>query len=64
MAKFEIYQLLNRLKKKGVGILMASGELLELLGICDRIIVMKQGKISGELSRSEATQEKLMELAV
>ena len=63
-AKFEIYQLLNRLKGKGVGILMASGELLELLGICDRIIIMKQGRISGELSRSEATQEKLMELAV
>jgi D-xylose transport system ATP-binding protein len=64
MAKFEIYQLLNRLKKKGVGILMASGELLELLGICDRIIIMKQGRINGELLRSEATQEKLMELAV
>ncbi len=62
-AKQEIYQLMNRLVKKGMGILMISSELPEVLGMSDRILVMHEGKIQGELSREEATQEKIMTLA-
>jgi len=63
-AKKEIYELMNAFKKEGLGILMISSEIPELLGVCDRIMVMKQGEISGILTRSEATQEKIMRLAI
>ncbi len=62
-AKVEIYQLINELKKQGVCIIAVSSELPEILGICDRIIVLRRGKISGEFSGEEATQEKIMEIA-
>ena len=63
-AKVEIYQLMNRLAAEGIGILMISSELPEVLGMADRILVMREGRIVGELSRGEATQEKIGELAV
>lgn len=62
-AKTEIYQLMNRLAEQGVGIIMISSELPEILGMSDRILVMHDGRIVGELSREEATQEKIMFLA-
>ncbi len=62
-AKYEIYKLIIELATEGKGILMVSSEMVELLGICDRIIVMSGGRIAGELSKKEATQEKIMELA-
>ncbi|MCC6441842.1 MAG: sugar ABC transporter ATP-binding protein [Armatimonadetes bacterium] len=62
-SKVEIYRLMNRLVESGVGILMISSELPEILGMSDRILVMRQGRIAGELSREEATQEKIMRLA-
>ena len=62
-AKQEIYQLMNRLTREGIGILMISSELPEVLGMSDRILVMHEGKIRGELTRQEATQEKIMALA-
>ena len=62
-SKYEIYKLIIDLATEGKGIIMVSSEMGELLGICDRIIVMSGGTIAGELSRSEATQEKIMELA-
>ena len=62
-AKQEIYTLMNSLAKNGLGILMISSELPEILGMSDRILVMHEGEIMGELSRSEATQEKVMALA-
>jgi ribose transport system ATP-binding protein len=62
-AKAEIYQLMNRLAEEGVAILMISSELPEVLGMSDRILVMHQGRIVGELSREEATQERIMHLA-
>lgn len=62
-AKSEIYMLMNHLAEHGVGILMISSELPEVLGMSDRIIVMHEGKIAGELSREQATQEKIMHLA-
>lgn len=62
-AKVEIYKLMNELVRKGVCILMISSELPEVLGMCDRILVMHEGRISGELARGEATQERIMRLA-
>lgn len=63
-AKKEIYELLNELKASGKAIIMISSDLPEVLGISDRIIVMSEGKISGELNRDEANQESIMKLAV
>ena len=62
-SKVEIYQLMNALTAKGVGILMISSELPELLGMSDRILVMHEGRLAGELPRAEATQERVMHLA-
>lgn len=63
-AKKEIYELLNELKSNGKAIIVISSDLPEVLGISDRIMVMSEGKISGELSREEASQEAIMKLAV
>jgi len=63
-AKFEIYTLMNRLVEEGLSIIMISSELPEILGMSDRIYVMSGGKISGELTGKEATQEKIMTMAV
>nr|WP_175413094.1 sugar ABC transporter ATP-binding protein [Clostridium sp. AWRP] len=62
-AKIEIYNIMNDLVKSGVGIIMISSELPEVLGMSDRILVMCRGKITGELSKDEATQEKIMHYA-
>jgi ribose transport system ATP-binding protein len=62
-AKREIYQLMNELTDRGVAIIMVSSELPEVLGMSDRILVVHEGKISGELNNDEATQEKIMTLA-
>jgi ABC-type sugar transport system ATPase subunit len=62
-AKFEIYKLISELAAEGVAVVMVSSELPELLGICDRILVMHEGRAMGVLPVEEATQEKLMMLA-
>lgn len=62
-AKQEIYTLMNELVKEGMAIIMISSEMPELLGMSDRIMVMHEGKITGELTKDEATQEKILELA-
>lgn len=59
-AKFEIYSIMNSLADDGRGIVMISSEMPELLGMCDRIYVMNEGRIVGELSRAEASQERIM----
>ncbi|WP_416294498.1 multiple monosaccharide ABC transporter ATP-binding protein [Paenibacillus illinoisensis] len=59
-AKFEIYTIIHRLAAEGKGVLVISSELPEVLGLCDRIYVMNAGRITGEVSREEATQETLM----
>jgi putative multiple sugar transport system ATP-binding protein len=59
-AKFEIYTIMNDLAAQGRGIVMISSEMPELLGMCDRIYVMNEGRIVGELTRDEANQEKIM----
>lgn len=63
-AKVEIYNIVNQLKKSGVGIILISSELPEILGICDRILVMHNGMITGRFSHKDATQEKIMKCAV
>ncbi|HZH97421.1 MAG TPA: sugar ABC transporter ATP-binding protein [Fimbriimonadaceae bacterium] len=63
-AKVEIYRLMNLLTSQGIGILMISSELPEVLGMADRVLVMREGRVVGELSRAEATQERIGELAV
>jgi putative multiple sugar transport system ATP-binding protein len=59
-AKYEIYEIVNSLADAGKAIIVISSELPELLGICDRIYAMSQGRITGEVPRAEATQEGLM----
>ena len=63
-AKREIYTLINELKGKGLCIVLMSSDMPELLGISDRILVLSQGRITGEFSRSQATQEAIMRCAV
>ncbi|WP_347551879.1 sugar ABC transporter ATP-binding protein [Pseudalkalibacillus hwajinpoensis] len=62
-AKREIYHLMNELTDRGVAIIMVSSELPEVLGMSDRILVFHEGKMTGEVSKNEATQEKIMTLA-
>lgn len=63
-AKHEIYMLMNRLTENGMCIIMVSSEMEELMGMSDRIVVLREGVIAGELSdRSEFTQERIMQLA-
>jgi len=62
-AKYEIYTLMNKLVEEGMSIIMISSELPEVLGMSDRIYVVSEGKIAGELTAEEATQEKVMEMA-
>jgi putative multiple sugar transport system ATP-binding protein len=62
-AKYEIYTIMNKLVEAGMSIIMISSELPEVLGMSDRIYIVSEGKITGELSGKEATQEKIMHLA-
>jgi putative multiple sugar transport system ATP-binding protein len=63
-AKYEIYTIIDELAQKGEGILMISSEMPELLGMCDRIYVMNEGRLVAELDRSEASQERIMRAIV
>jgi len=63
-AKAAIYEIMGELVKQGMAIIMVSSEMQELLGMIDRTYVMCDGRITGELSREEATQEKILELAM
>ena len=63
-AKIEIYKIIGELVKKGVAVIMVSSELPEILGMSDRILVMHEGRVMGELSRKEATEEKILYLAM
>lgn len=62
-AKFEIYMIMTRLVQQGMSIIMISSELLEVLGMSDRVYIVSGGRITGELPIAEATQEKIMHLA-
>ncbi|WP_122642638.1 sugar ABC transporter ATP-binding protein [Luxibacter massiliensis] len=63
-AKIEVYNLINALAKEGKAVLVITSEIPELLGICDRVMVMARGRLSGTLGREEASQESVMTLAI
>ena len=63
-AKAEIHRLLRDLARKGMGVIVISSELPEILKVSDRIVIMKKGKIVGEMESGEATQEKILEKAL
>lgn len=63
-AKFEIYNILSDLSKQGVSIIVMSSEMQELLNLCDRIIVLREGRITAELSKEEANQESIMKHSI
>ncbi|MEA5048731.1 MAG: sugar ABC transporter ATP-binding protein [Eubacteriales bacterium] len=63
-SKREIYQIINTLAEQGAAIVVISSELPEILGICDRVIVMHEGRKTGELNRADATQERIMYYAI
>lgn len=63
-AKVEVYELINQLVAQGLGVLIASSELPELMGIADRIVMLTNGRIGGTFSRAEATQERLLAAAM
>ncbi|RSN68289.1 multiple monosaccharide ABC transporter ATP-binding protein [Actinomadura sp. WAC 06369] len=60
-AKYEIYSIINTMAEQGRAVLVISSELPELIGICDRVYAMAEGRITGEVSRAEATPERLMQ---
>ena len=62
-AKSEIYQLVHKLAEQGVAVVVISSELPEVIGICDRVLVMREGCITGELAGAAITQEAIMHLA-
>jgi len=62
-AKYEIYQLILKLASEGRSVIMVSSEMPELLGVCDRILVMSGGRLAGEVDAATATQEQIMTLA-
>ena len=62
-AKVEIYNLMNQLKQQGIGVLFVSSEMPEVMGVSDRIIVMCDGRVTGELGRETATQDMILKYA-
>jgi ABC-type sugar transport system ATPase subunit len=62
-AKAELYRLMDALCRQGIAILLTSSELPELLTVCDRILVLSEGRLTAEFSRQEATEQKIMEAA-
>ena len=63
-AKLEIYELINQLTDAGKAVVLVSSELPELIGMSDRILMLHEGRIGGEFTRAEATQEKLLAAAM
>ncbi|GBF34276.1 ribose ABC transport system [Desulfocucumis palustris] len=63
-AKVEIYKLINEIAGQGVGILMISSDMPEIIGMCDRVMVMKDGLVSGELAKSDLSEESILRLAI
>lgn len=63
-AKKEIYQLLNELKMAGIGIIMVSSDMPEILGMSDRILTLKNGRLTGEFNHESANQEALLQASI
>ena len=63
-AKSEIYLLMEKMAEKGIAIIMVSSELTEIMGMSDRILVMREGEISGELMKEEFSEERILNYTV
>jgi ribose transport system ATP-binding protein len=63
-AKVEIYNLINELSQKRVAIIVISSETPELMGICDRILVMRKGQVQGDLEKKEFSEEDILRLSI
>ena len=63
-AKVEIYHLINDLSRQGIAIIVISSETSELMGICDRILVMRKGRIMGELARKDFSEEEILRISI
>lgn len=63
-AKTEIYKIINNLAEEGVGVILISSEMAEIIGMCDRAIVMRQGTVAGEVEKSDLTENNLIKLAM
>jgi inositol transport system ATP-binding protein len=61
-AKAEVHQLLDRMARSGIAIIAISSELPEILAISDRIVTMREGRVTGEIERAEASEERLMHM--
>ena len=62
-AKSEIYKIINTLAKNGTSVIFISSEMPELIGMCDRILVFREGRIAAEMNREEATQMRIISAA-
>ena len=62
-AKEEIYQIMKQLVREGVSIIMVSSEMQETISLCDRVLIMHEGKITGELLHADVTDEKILRYA-
>jgi ABC-type sugar transport system ATPase subunit len=62
-AKFEIHEMIRRQAEAGLAVLVASSDLPEVLALADRVVVMREGRVQGELSGDEATEESVMRMA-
>jgi ABC-type sugar transport system ATPase subunit len=62
--KYEIYKLMNKMTDNGMCIIMVNSDIEELMGMSDRIIVIREGEITGELEKKDATAEKIMHFAM
>jgi ribose transport system ATP-binding protein len=63
-AKVEIYNLINELVVKGMSVILISSEFMEVIGVCDRILVMKEGRVQGILEKEEFSEENILRMAV
>ncbi len=63
-ARIEIYRLIDELARKGLAVIVVSSDLLEIIGMCDRVMVMSQGRVAGFLEKSELSEENIMRLAI
>lgn len=63
-AKTEIYEIMNKLAEQGMGIIMISSEMTEIIGMCDRAVIMRQGKVAGELGKSDLTEDNLIQYSM
>jgi ribose transport system ATP-binding protein len=63
-ARIEIYRLIDEMARKGLALVVVSSDLLEIIGICDRVMVMRQGRVAGFLEKPELSEENIMRLAM